>query len=302
MMTYGADAYLDLSEREALNFIALIHAHSGIKLDLDKKALITSRLLKRLRALGLESLRHYFDYLQTAEGQRDELGPMIDEITTNKTSFFRERHHFDYLEQSYLPDLLRRLRFAWKIDLNIWSAGCSTGEEAYSMAMVLAEFCEKAGGGKFAIVGTDISTRALLRARQAVYPEALLEPVPAVYRDKYMMRGKGKQAGNYRVVPELRDAATFEYMNFVDDHWDVPDKLDIIFCRNVMIYFDRPTRQRIVRRFYDHLTVDGLLFIGHSETLSDIDHRFAQVMPTVYQRTAMERRNPQRYGRRAGDA
>jgi len=298
-MSARADNYLALSDSEAANFIALIHSHSGIKLDQDKKALITSRLMKRLRALGIESLRHYFEYLHTPEGQRHELGQMIDEITTNKTSFFREEHHFDYIKETYLPELLERQHFAWKIELNIWSAASSTGEEAYTLAMVLAEFFEKAGGGNFTILGTDISTTALLKARQAVYESHLTDPIPPLYRDKYLMRGKGHQTGNYRVVPELRERVTFQYMNFIDAYWEVPQRMDIIFCRNAMIYFDRPTRQQMIRKFYERLAPDGLLFIGHSETLNDLDHRFVLVKPTIYRRLAEERRGANR--RRAGD-
>ncbi len=300
-MRDAADTYLALSDREAENFIALIHSHSGIKLDQDKKSLISSRLLKRLRALGIESFKHYFDYLQTAEGKNHELSEMIDEITTNKTSFFRENHHFDYMTKTYLPTLLERHRFPWKIEINVWSAGCATGEEPYTLAMVLADFVEAARGGTFAILGTDISTQALLRARQAVYERHLIDTVPPAYREKYLMCGKGKQAGNYRVVPELRDRVTFQYMNFVEPYWDIPQHPDIIFCRNVMIYFDKPTRQQMIRKFHERLGPDGLLFIGHSETLNDLNHSFVPVMPTVYRRIAEERRTSGGNRRRSGD-
>ena len=285
------DSYLALSDKEAENFISLIHTHSGIKLDQSKKALISSRLLKRLRILGIDSLKNYFDYLQTPEGQNQELGEMIDEITTNKTSFFREKHHFDYLEQTYLPEILGRHSFPWQLELTIWSAGCSTGEEPFTIAMVMTEFIEKAKGGNFSIVGTDISTQALLKAWQAVYDSQLIGPIPLAYQEKYLMRGKGKQQGNYRVIPELREHITFQYLNFIEPYWDIPQHIDIIFCRNVMIYFDRPTRQKIIRKFYEHLVPAGLLFIGHSETLNDLDHSFVPVMPTVYRRLAVDRRS-----------
>lgn len=290
------DSYLALSDKEAENFIALIHSHSGIKLDQSKKALISSRLLRRLRTLGIDSLKHYFDYLQTPEGQAQELSEMIDEITTNKTSFFREKHHFDYLEQTYLQEIQGRHSFPWQLELTIWSAGCATGEEPYSLAMLLSEFIEKSKGGNFSILGTDISTQALLKAWQAVYDSHVIEPIPPAYQEKYLMQGKGKQLGNYRIIPELRERVTFKHLNFIEAYWDVPQHIDIIFCRNVMIYFDRPTRQRIIRKFYDLLVPDGLLFIGHSETLNDLDHSFAPVMPTVYRRLAVDRRTSRSSG------
>ena len=265
-----------ITDSDARHFIDLIYSHSGIVLTLDKKSLITSRLHKRLKLLGLQAFNEYLKYLQSSPDRDDEIIAMIDEITTNKTSFFREKHHFDFLTSKALPELVTS---EWST-LNAWSAGCSTGEEPYTLAMVLAEYF--GAPRNFHIVSSDLSTQALRTARQAVYPNDLGAPIPFPLRQKYTLTGHGSQHGRFRIVPELRDCVTFKQVNLIDHEWDVPGGMDIIFCRNVMIYFDKKTRGRIISMFMKKLKVGGYLFIGHSETLGDIEHNLVQVRPTVY--------------------
>jgi chemotaxis protein methyltransferase CheR len=274
----AAQLAVKLKDSEAHDLIALIYQHSGIVLTHDKKSLISSRLHKRLRALGLISFRQYLDYLRDSPGSDAEMIVMIDEITTNKTEFFRENQHFEFLVSAILPKIAMS---DWTV-LNFWSAGCSTGEEPYSLAMVLAEYFGTAR--KFAIHATDLSTQALRIAHQAVYPNALAASIPLNLRRKYILTGHGSQAGRFRIVPELRQRVTFDRVNLVASDWQIPGAMDVVFCRNVMIYFDATTRGGIVTKFRRHLKAGGYLFIGHSETLGGIDRGlgFVQVKPTVY--------------------
>jgi chemotaxis protein methyltransferase CheR len=267
-----------MSDGEARELIELIYQQSGIVLTPDKKSLISSRLHKRLKAGGFGSFREYLDHLRYDADRDDEIVAMVNEITTNKTAFFRESHHFDFLTSQVLPSLATS---DWSV-LNIWSAGCSTGEEPYTLAMVLAEYF--GATRNFNILATDLSTDALQTAARAVYSNDLGSPIPLHLRQKYTLRGRGSQAGKFRIVPELRERVTFMQINLMDRLWDVPAGMNVIFCRNVMIYFDKKSRNKIVAGFRGKLKGDGFLFIGHSETLADLDVNFAQVRPTVYTR------------------
>ena len=269
---------LVLADHEARELVGLIYEHSGIVLTGDKKSLIASRLQKRLKALRLHSFREYLRYLSQSPDNEVEIVAMIDEISTNKTEFFREHQHFDYLVSDILPSLAIS---DWTI-LNFWSAGCSTGEEPYTLAMVLAEYFGTTRN--FNIFATDLCTQVLWVARQAVYSNDLGKSIPPALRQKYTLNGHGSQAGRFRIVPELRERVTFEYINLIAPDWQIPGAMNVIFCRNVMIYFDLKTRSRIVGRFRRHLKPDGHLFIGHAETLNGIDRAigFVQVRPTVY--------------------
>src|SRR5579872_4580895 len=223
-------AGLNLKDSEARDLIALIYEHSGIVLTRDKKSLILSRLQKRLRVLGLRTFRRYLDYLQCSPDRDAEIVTMIDEITTNKTEFFRENQHFDFLTSSLLPEI----PVSNGSTLNFWSAGCSTGEEPYSLAMVLAEYL--GATRNFTIVATDLSTQALRVAHQAVYPNALGPSIPFGLRQKYTLAGHGSQTGRFRIVPELRERIKFFRVNLAAPDWQIPGDMDFIFCRNVMIY------------------------------------------------------------------
>jgi chemotaxis protein methyltransferase CheR len=268
-----------LSNAEFSRLKDLIYDHCGIKITEAKRTMLESRLRKRLRSLGLASFTQYCDFLFSHEGMQKEMTPMIDQVTTNKTDFFREPGHFEYLEQKVLPDLVRTKR-----DIMVWSAGCSTGEEPYTLAMVLADFAENRRGMNFTILATDISTRVLEKAKLAVYDEETIAPVPFDMKKKYLLRSRDGDQRRYRVAPELREIVRFRRLNFMDGDFGFREEVDVIFCRNVIIYFDKPTQERLLNKFCKCLSPRGYLFMGHSETLLGMDLPLAQMAPTVYQR------------------
>ena len=270
---------LIMTDRELQCVIDMIYSQCGISLNLTKKRMASARLSKRLRKLGHGSFSQYLDYVKTPEGQEQEMTSMIDVITTNTTQFFREDRHFSFLAHQALPKLLA----PGHRDLTIWSAGCSSGEEPYSIAMVLSDYFEREMGS-YSIIATDISTRVLQKAQQGVYEKAAIDPVPYNLKHKYLMRGSGSQDGNYRVVPELRENISFRRVNLVDECLDLGRQVDIIFCRNVTIYFDNPTKTELFKHFYEHLVPGGYFFIGHSETLNGFNRQFIPVAPTIYRK------------------
>lgn len=272
-----------MSEALFHKFSSFIYDRTGIRLPLGKLTMVNARLAKRLRALGYKNFRDYYEFVQTPEGQARELTPLIDTITTNKTEFFREKHHFDVLVSRALPDLARHYTYTEDDPFTVWSAGCSTGEEPYTLSMVLAEAF---GGelGRYQIVATDISRRVLKQARSAVYDNLAISPIPPFMKYKYLLIGKGGQRGKFRVVPEIRGQVTFGYYNLMENTTPFSQSLDVIFCRNVIIYFDHPTKVALMRRYFNALKPGGYLFIGHSETLTNISSDFRLVGQTVYQK------------------
>ena len=274
----------DMSDREFALFSDLIYRHAGITLPPAKKTMLVSRLLKRLRTLGLQSFTEYYNYITTPEGHQAEFIHAVDMISTNKTEFFRESSHFTFLREVVLPGLVGQGRCQGKRKITAWSAGCSSGEEPYTLAMVMTEHLKIYGGGQFSILATDISHRMLDKARCAVYAGPEVQGVPESYLRKYFMRGIKEQEGYYRVAPELSDRITFQYLNLMEGFFPFRGPIDIIFCRNVMIYFDHKTRTNLVERFYDRLVDGGYLFIGHSETLHGMKTDFKPAGPTVYRK------------------
>lgn len=270
-----------MSDREFRLFSHLIYSQCGVNLLPVKKTMLRSRLMKRLRSLGMNSFGDYFDYVTSAGGRAHELVQMIDVVTTNKTEFFRESNHFDILKQRVLPERIQSSQGKIKV----WSAGCSSGEEPYSLGMVLADFCGGCKIDAFAILASDISSRVLKIAREGIYPESIGKSIAPAMKQKYMMRGKGARSGFMRVVPELRRNIEFRRLNLVqEEHFGLKRKFDIIFCRNVIIYFDRPTQIKLFEKFYEQLVPGGYLFIGHSETLNGISNRFRSQGGSVYRK------------------
>ncbi|WP_185242638.1 CheR family methyltransferase [Citrifermentans bremense] len=270
-----------LSARDFGRLSRFIYDTCGIKMPEVKKTMLEARLQKRLRALGMHNFTDYCDFLFSSEGLEKELVQMLDMVTTNKTDFFREPDHFHYLSQTVLPDWVRRHPGA---TLSIWSAGCSSGEEPYTLAMVLSEFALQNPGFDFRILATDISTRVLEKARNAIYQESQVEPVPFEYKKKYLLRSKDRSSGMVRIVPELREKVRFRRLNFMDEDFGMREQLDIIFCRNVIIYFDRPTQEKLLQRFHRNMKPGSFIFMGHSETLSGLDVPLVSVYPTVYRK------------------
>lgn len=243
-----------------------------------KKTMLEGRLRKRLRALNLASFKDYREYLSSDAVMRGEIAHIMDAVTTNKTDFFREPSHFDFLVEKVLPGLT-----AVQDKIRVWSAGCSTGEEPYTLAMVMSEFVEKAHM-RFSILASDISTQVLEKAKRAVYEHEKIDPVPVTLRRKYLLRGTGERIGFVRIRPELRRKVKFKRLNLMDPRFELEAAVDVIFCRNVMIYFDPPTQEELVGKFCMSLRPGGYLFIGHSETLHGLQLPLEQVAPTVYRR------------------
>jgi chemotaxis protein methyltransferase CheR len=275
-----------LTAKEFLQLSEFIQESVGIKMPPEKKIMLEGRLRKRLRNLGIDSFSEYLEYLFSQQGMKDELVHMIDVITTNKTDFFREPAHFDFLIQNALPDLITSHGSGIGENLMTWSAGCSTGEEAYSIAMVLEEFGAKYPGFKFGyrILATDISTKVLEIGMRAVYDEEKTESVPVDLREKYILRSKDTQRELIRIIPRLRERVKFRRLNFLDEDFGFRERMDIIFCRNVLIYFEKTIQEKILRKIIDYLKPGGFLFIGHSETLLDMDLPLQMTSPTIYRR------------------
>ncbi len=273
-----------LSDQDFLKFSRLIYDVAGIKLEPVKKTMLDSRLRRRLRAVDCPSFTEYFKYVVSPEGQERELVLMLDAVSTNKTDFFRESKHFDLLTNRVLPELVKRKRAGIFQQVRVWSAGCSTGEEPYTLAMVMDEFCATGNNIDYSILATDLSTDVLAKARLAIYEDYKIEPVPTTYRYKYLWRGEGSRRGFHRVAPRLRRKVNFQRLNFMDEQFAIDNPMDIIFCRNVIIYFDRQTQIELFRKFYRQLAPGGYLFIGHSESLQGIETKMRRMAPTVFQK------------------
>ena len=277
-----------LSRADFLRLSAFIHAECGIKITEVKKVMVEARFQKRLRALGMKTFSDYCAYLFSPEGMEHELLHMIDAVTTNKTDFFREPSHFEFLVNTVLPEMTASRGTGVRKKLMVWSAGCSTGEEPYTLAMVINEFAERCAGCGFnwSILATDISTKVLEKAKQAVFDMEQAIPIPDPLKRKYLLKSKDRNKGLVRIVPELRQMVWFRRLNFMDDDFGFREMIDVIFCRNVIIYFDRPTQTRLLNKFYRQMVPGGYLFMGHSETLHGLDVPFVQIAPTVYRRPA----------------
>ena len=266
-------------EIRALDYIiALIYERSRIRMDRGKEALIRSRLGKRMRALGIPSLPDYCHYLDSPEGA-GEVTRAIDALTTNFTHFMREREHFEFMVNEVLPGLLARNQKQF----GIWSAACATGEEPYTIAFHLEERFPTAEGWNWRIQATDISTRALDKAVQGIYADERLECLPRGWGSRYFQRGFGACAGFCRVKRHLQERVSFRQMNLLEDQPD-DGAFEIIFCRNVMIYFDRPTQERLVNRLGRALVPGGYLFTGRAESLNGLALPLRCLRPNIYQK------------------
>lgn len=271
-----------LTKSDFTRLSEFIYNQVGIKMPPAKKTMLEARLQKRLRNLNIASFGAYCDFLFSSEGLQQELVQMIDLVTTNKTDFFREPDHFEYLAKFVLPQWMDERRGNGR--LNVWSAGCSTGEEPYTLAMVLEEFAEEVPDFSYSIMATDISTRVLERARTAIYDEEHVIPVPMALKRKYLLRSKDRSKGLVRIVPELRGRVSFRRLNFMEEEFGLRERLDVIFCRNVIIYFDRQTQKKLLHKFIDNMVPGGYIFMGHSETLNGLDLPLLAVHPTVYRK------------------
>ncbi len=253
----------------------IVYRYSGIRLTSGKEELVRSRLIKRLRALGVSSFHGYLKYIKDDRSSQ-ELHTMIDALTTNKTSFFRENQHFEYLRNRILPELKRHAS-----RLRIWSAGCSSGEEPYSIAMLLQEEWSQTNPWDIRILATDISARVLARARAGEYDKESLKDVPPAYLSKYFCSARTNSNRAYAIRDSIKRMVRFAQLNLMNE-WPMKGPFEVIFCRNVMIYFDSATQGRLVRRFYDLLVPGGHLLVGHSESLVSNSCGFKYVQPATY--------------------
>jgi chemotaxis protein methyltransferase CheR len=282
----GPSEVKPLEEGEFTLFQRLVLREAGIHLGDVKRALVAARLLRRIRELGLST---YASYYRQVMDDEDELRIMLDAITTNETHFFREPRHFELLSQTLLP--------AWRQEaargerprrVRLWSAGCSTGEEPYSLAMMLTSELPAEEGWEVEILATDLSTRVLERARQGIYTGEKAASIPRPLLQRFMLKGFASQDGNVKASPALQSVVTFQHLNLNDDAYAVKGPFDAIFCRNVFIYFGRETRERIVSQLLGHLHPRGLFFVGHSESLGGTPG-LETVIPTVYRKTVAKR-------------
>ncbi len=273
-----------MSDRVFGRFRTFIQSELGIKMPDAKKTMLQARLQKRLRKLAMTSFDEYCEYVFSPEGMREELPNMIDAVTTNKTDFFREAQHFTYLTDSVLPELIRNFGIGHRRPARFWSAGCATGEEPYTLAMVLNEFRAASSGFRFEILGTDVSTQVLRSAALGIYSHEKVAPVPMPLRKKYLLKSRDRQKDLVRIIPELRRQVSFCRLNFMSGSFGVQQMMDVVFCRNVLIYFDRETQEAVLNRICRHLLPGGYLFTGHSETLSGLQVPLVATTSTVYRK------------------
>ena len=272
-------AALAVSDRDFLRFQALIHREAGIWLAPVKKALLVGRLARRLRELGLVSYGDYFERVVEDEAEKIR---MLDAICTNETHFFREPRHFEFLAERIFP--------AWRAEadagrrprrIRVWSAACSTGEEPYTIAMMLLSSFP--AGWDLEVLASDLSTKVLDRAAAGVWPLEKSKEIPEEHLKAFMLRGYGAQEGLMKAGPEIRGIVRFARVNLVGDDWPVGTPFDLVFCRNVLIYFERQAKITVVERLVDRLAPQGYLFLGHAESLGGFTTKARPVLPTVYQ-------------------
>lgn len=269
---------LTITEQEFRQLAAYIHRNYGIHLKEEKKTLLVGRLQQQLQARQLSSFSDYYRYL-LSDRTGQAATELINSVSTNHTFFMREANHFHYLRDEVLPALQNRIK---DHDLRIWCAGCSTGEEPYTIAMIIDEFFgSKRFGWDTSLLATDISTKALQGAIKGSYPSDWVAPLPPAWKANYF---KKLSDGNYSIVDRIKKEIVFRKFNLIEPAYPFKRRFHAIFCRNVMIYFDGPTKDAIIRKFYDATEPGGYLFIGHSEALERHQYGYKYVMPSVYRK------------------
>lgn len=274
------DDLAGLSHKSFARLAGYITDELGIKVPTSKATMLQSRLLRRVRELGMSSIDQYSDYL-LCEGRKAERDNFINAITTNKTDFFREPEHFSFLAQRVIPDFITRQKKCTS-QFNVWSAACSSGEEPYTLAITLAECARFTERLNFAVLATDISTKVLEHARRAIYADERLSPVPADLRRRYFLQNRERENRTVRVAPELRAKVSIHRLNLMGEDYRIKNRFDAIFLRNVLIYFERDVQETVVARICKYLNPGGFLFVGHSESLADLQINLARVHTSVY--------------------
>ena len=282
----GVNVTLQTGELSSGSFSRLakyITAELGIKMPESKLTMVHSRLLRRVRELDLRSVEDYVEYF-FASSHAEEREAFINAVTTNKTDFFREPAHFDFLTRVAIPSIAGGGASSFGGFLKVWSAGCSSGQEPYTLAMALNEYALLRPGFDYAILGTDISTKMLEHARTGIYHKSQVEPVPADLSRKYLLLSRDRADGLVRIVPDLRRKITFSPLNFMDEDYEIRDMFDVVFFRNVLIYFDRPTQEAVINKICRNLASGGYLFVGHSESLAGLDVPVKLVKTSVFRK------------------
>ncbi len=272
-----------ISDQEFYQLRDFIYAHSGIDLANHKRALLCSRLAKRLRYYGIRSYSDYFDLLTKNDPEGHELVHMINAITTNKTEFFRENHHFQFLSDHVFPEIKETFAKNNGKRLRFWSAGTATGEEAYSLAMIVKEFFSKDIGWDIKILASDIDTNVLAHAARGIYTYEQIRNVPKDLLQHYFLKGINNKKSHVMAKREIKDLISLHHLNLQDDIWPMNGKFNVIFCRNVIIYFNKITQKKLIEHLTRYLVKDGYLMLGHSESLHGIHSSFRHVGHSVYQ-------------------
>lgn len=266
---------IDLNNKDFKIIQDFIYKNAGITLNPNKKALVSGRLEKRLKQIGCKSYQEYFSLLNGGK-ENNEAQCAIDLLTTNETYFFREHKHFDFLREKIFPDIEIQGRLP-----KIWSAASSSGEEPYSTSMLLADYYGYKG---WFVLATDLSHRVLEKAKKGIYPMKQAEKIPAHYLKTYCLKGIGSQEGNFIVSRQIRERVHFKWLNLNDSFPKNLGQFDVIFLRNVMIYFNLNTRQTLCRRLINHIRPGGYLFVGHSESLNGVTDALTAMAPSIYRR------------------
>ncbi len=272
----------ELNEADFRQFSDYIYEQFGIKMPDIKRVMLQGRLLKRIRELKMKSYTEYKEYFFSPKGQREELLNFLSVVTTNKTDFFREPVHFDFLQHEALPEF----KAQGQREVKIWSAACSSGEEPYTIAMVVSEFLEQnpSAGMSYSILGTDISTNVMQKASRGVYPEKAVAMIPLDIKRKYFLKSKDRTNPTVHISPALQRNFSLQYLNLMDEVYDIKGEFDVIFCRNVLIYFDRATQERVIQKLCTKLRKGGYIFIGHSESMANMEVPLTNIKPTIFKR------------------
>ncbi len=271
-----------LSEEDFDVFSKFIYTEFGIKMPPVKRVMLQGRLLKRIRELKFKTYSEYKEYFFSDEGQEKELLHFLSVVTTNKTDFYREPGHFIFLNEIILPSFFKEQTH--NNMFKVWSAGCSSGEEPYTISIMLNEFQRLNPTFNFEILGTDISANVLEKASKGIYPLDKTEIIPLEIKKKYFLKSKDKQTPTVRVKPILQKNLKLGYLNLMDPVYDIKDMFDLIFCRNVLIYFDRETQEKVISKLIKQLKPGGYFFIGHSESLSGMDLPLEHIKPTIFKK------------------
>ena len=280
MTTEMENLFIRMDDESFGRLSSYVTREYGIKLPVNKRSMLESRLNKKVKSLGMDNYKDFLDFIFSDAGKSGDLFHVIDLITTNKTDFFREPEHFKFLASTYLSNWAQA---EGRRNMNIWSAGCSSGEEPYTILMVMEEFRRRHPHFSYNLLASDVSIRMVQTAFKGVYKSDRIAGLPLELKRSYFLRSK-TQDDLFRIKPEHRKKIIYKRINFMDDGYGLlKHDYDIIFCRNVLIYFDKQTQENVIRKFISHLRPGGLLFLGHSESIMGMEMPLRQIQPTVYQ-------------------